>query len=545
MKLTSQISAVTVYADRARVTRSARVDLVAGEHTLHFSGLPAGIDARTVQVDGTGKARLRDVGYSVTYHAEISDDQVRAAYDEQQRLEDELRRLTDHISAAKSEEAFVQAISVRLTTVTEKGQPSELDPAKWVELTEFYRRRRDSLMEEIRSTEIEVRAVNARLERITKQIDTLGYRRRRAERTVTVVVEAQESCEIGLALSYIVEGASWRPAYDLRVDSAQQSLEITYSGLVSQHTGESWEDAALRLSTAAVNVSGTPPELEPWRVGEYEPTRDSPGAPLRAKKAVRDSQSRSEVSDEFAAADSEEGAMPSEPEIDVEPATVETGATAVEFVVAGTATIGSDDQPHRLTIMIKSLPVEFRYSCVPKLAERAYLTARATNTTGTPLLAGQSSVFLDNRFVATADLGPVAPNEEFWCSLGVDEGMKVTHTFVNRTGGEQGVFSKSRRLRYEYLLEVTNHKPNRQAVVVIDQIPLTGNEKIVVELLDPKLKIGEKSTSRHEQAPFDGAARIDDRGILEWRFTLDPSQSAKIPLAFAVEHPRSMHVTGL
>ncbi len=49
----SQISAVTVYADRARVTRTAEVSLPEGESVVRLGGLPADLDPSSVQAGGT------------------------------------------------------------------------------------------------------------------------------------------------------------------------------------------------------------------------------------------------------------------------------------------------------------------------------------------------------------------------------------------------------------------------------------------------------------------------------------------------------------
>jgi hypothetical protein len=50
----SRITSVTVYADRAIVTRTATNELTAGEHTLTFENLPAAIVDQSLQASGFG-----------------------------------------------------------------------------------------------------------------------------------------------------------------------------------------------------------------------------------------------------------------------------------------------------------------------------------------------------------------------------------------------------------------------------------------------------------------------------------------------------------
>ena len=53
-----------------------------------------------------------------------------------------------------------------------------------------------------------------------------------------------------LQVTYMIRGAIWSPAYDLRVDTETDSISCTYFGRVTQSTTEDWEGTlgASRLS---------------------------------------------------------------------------------------------------------------------------------------------------------------------------------------------------------------------------------------------------------------------------------------------------------
>lgn len=44
-------------------------------------------------------------------------------------------------------------------------------------------------------------------------------------------------------VKYMIHGASWLPAYDVRADTLTNSMSCTYYGSVSQWTPEDWEGA--------------------------------------------------------------------------------------------------------------------------------------------------------------------------------------------------------------------------------------------------------------------------------------------------------------
>src|SRR5580765_2110665 len=78
-KANSRISAVTVYRDRAVITRSASAQLVAGEHVLSFENLPATLVDQSLQASGRGfaGATILDVSAQNVFTQATSNDRVK------------------------------------------------------------------------------------------------------------------------------------------------------------------------------------------------------------------------------------------------------------------------------------------------------------------------------------------------------------------------------------------------------------------------------------------------------------------------------------
>jgi hypothetical protein len=60
------------------------------------------------------------------------------------------------------------------------------------------------------------------------------------QQVIGVLLTVQEEAEIQLLVSYVVSNASWTPKYDLRVSSAERTMQVKYFGMVKQNTGEDW-----------------------------------------------------------------------------------------------------------------------------------------------------------------------------------------------------------------------------------------------------------------------------------------------------------------
>jgi len=535
--LNSKVTAVTVYTDRAQVTRSATINLSKGEHTCLFDELPEATEANSIQVNGSGNALLRDVQFKQEFFTEIKDAEVKALYQQQQSISDAQRVIQDKMDQVENEKAFISNITAKLTAENEATTTSQLDPEKWVKMVEFYRNKMSSLDEETREAERETRELDKQEQKVNNEIYLKGNAGKERKQ-VEILIEVQEEGEFSLDLSYIVYGPGWRPYYDLRVNSESKVMSITYNANICQNTGEDWQDVCLKLSTAQANISGQQPQLSPWHVSEQilEPSgsltsglrRDKSGDVSRKSQIMNQMVVKKEASE---ADESEFGN--STVEIKKPVTTVETKATSVVFNISGRSNIDSDNIDHKATILIENFPASFRYSCVPKLTSYAYLKAQVVNNSDYPFLAGPTNIFLDNNFVANGEMDLIATTEKFWTFLGVDEAMKVEHKFLKRKVKQAGMFNKSNVYTYEYLIEITNNKKSQEEIVIWDQLPISNHEKITVKLLMPEY---------NEDSQI---IKMNEYKYIEWFFKPSAGEKIKVPLKFSIEYPSGMAIEGL
>jgi uncharacterized protein (TIGR02231 family) len=535
MIIKSQITAVTVYNDRAEITRKAIEKLDRGEHVLIFDMLPESIEQNSIQAKGRGNAVLKDVKFKTVYYEELPDADIKTLYDEKQKLEEAMGELDDKIKHAEKEKGFIEDIAKRLTVSTAKSESFEFNPDKWIKMVEFYRSKNDELDKEIRDVNKDKNILQKKMEKILNDIGAFGSAGKKSKNQVEVSILMNEAGDLSLDLIYMVYGPSWIPVYDLRVSTDDKSMNISYHALIQQTTSEDWNNIDLKLSTARPNISGQQPELNPWHISIYRPQaimRNAP-APSAVSEILAKKAARQMFADKEKAMDESEASFGGMPVMAPMESAVETGATSVLFAVGGKNTIGSGNEQHKVTILIKDFPAYFRYSSVPKLAQYAYLKAKVKNETEYPFLPGGSNIFLDNNFVANAYMELAAPGEEFWTFLGVDEGMKIEYKFLNKYEVTEGVFSKTSKLMYEYIIIAKNNKKAEADLVIWDQIPVSGNEEIKVTLVVPEYK--------KESA----ALKMNENNFIEWMFKPKPGQEIKIPFKFSVEYPRNVSVAGL
>ena len=535
----SRISAVTVYADRAVVTRTATLDIAAtGQQELVFNNLPASLVEQSLQVSGRGTAQVTilDVAARTAYLDFTPNDRVKALEDELRGLEKQTRGLDDAGKLLDQQEQSLVRIEGALTAPPAKETPrASLD--ELAKLLAFLTGQRAQVSSDRAALDTQREALQAKIEAVQQQLNELRGAGGRSVKTVTVRLAAASTGQLDLALSYALPGAAWAPAYDARLRTDERAVELTYFGVVRNNTGEDWKAVALTLSTARPSMGGGAPELDPWIVDVMQAR---PMAAMRRDKMMMADEATAPMQ-EFAGNFVAKAAAPA-PRPIVEAATisaaVESTATSATFKIPVAVTLASDNSTQKVGITTFKLAANLQYQATPKVREAAFLSAYTTNTSDYPLLAGAMNTFLDGTFVATSQLKTVMSGEKFELALGADEGVAIKRKLVNRFTEDTGLTSSGRRTTYEVLVTVTNNKKTAERVVFKEGVPLSRDEKIVVKILTP----AERDTGT-KAAPKE--VTMEEDGKLVWRLDLKPGEKREIPLKYSIEHPANLAVTGI
>ncbi|WP_033342268.1 DUF4139 domain-containing protein [Catenuloplanes japonicus] len=510
---------VTVYPDRARVTRRAAVRLPAGDHTVPLGPLPQTVDPGSVRVGGRGAATVLGVDVTTRHQPRSTDPEVAALDERRQGLENALRELDDDREIEKERTEFLHELARRAGMSYAKAlAEGTAEPGAIVTFG-------DSLAEQLsagkareRETELRRETLQQELAAVTRELGAL-YAKQAPDRLVAMVaLEAAHTGEVELELSYVATGASWESSYDVRLDERGDSLVLTWFGLVRQQTGEDWPETELRLSTARPAGLVTVPELDPWFLDRFRPA-PPPAMPVYA--AMMD-----------AAGPPAPAAAPrmmraKTAEVAEAVATVEQGVAAATYRPSRPVAVPADGSAHRAVVASLELPARLDYVTAPVRDAAAYLRATVTNTSEHTLLPGPAAVFHGGDFVGRTGLKPWAPGEELELALGVDDRVRVEREQTRRTA-TKAALSTTRRREAEYTITIGNHTPREARVTVLDQLPVSRDEAISVR------------ETRLDPAPADR----NEMGELTWRLRVPAGESQIITFGFRAEVGKGVDLDG-
>ena len=536
--VSSTISAVTVYTDRAVVTRTASVELAGGTTELVFANLPEALNERSLQVSGKGTAAatILDVSAKQTYVDFTPNARVKELEDLLKGYGKQVRGLDDRTTLLQTQRGTLDRMEAALTAQPAKDVPRPA-VADLASAMSFLVEQRAKITADLAGLDESREELQNKIATAQAQLNELRGAGGRSYKTVTVRIAAAQAGSLDVALAYTVPGASWSPSYDARVLSTERAVALGYFGIVHQSTGEDWKDVMLTLSTARPGLGGAAPQLGVWNLDVYNPIALRQMAENERRhdemdkkyKAMRENAPAAMAAGSVNMQTMTSDAPAELKDAELSSATMEAGATSASFKIATASSVPSDNSPQRIPITAAKFAANPEYLTVPKRLATAYLTTKVYNNSEFPLLAGAMNVFLDGTFVATSALRTVMPGEKFDLALGADEGISVKHKRVNRFAEDTGLTNSGKRITYEYLLTIQNNKKTAERVIVVDQVPLTRNEKIVVKLLAPDAK----------------DVKPTDEGSLKWSLDLKPGEKRELTVKFAIEYDKDTNVSGL
>jgi uncharacterized protein (TIGR02231 family) len=518
----SAIDAVTVFLDRAEVTRLLDVELRAGSHTIEVQGLPAQLIEPSLRAAGQGPKGLR-IGSVETrrlFGTEAAQEQERTLRAELRTLTERKAQLEGKVQALDTQAAFIQRLAT-LPGEEQKEGNRLFTPEKWPSAWQAIGKgmaetnaARLTLQQEGRTLTQQIQQLEERLRQIqTGRRDTL---------TALLHIESASGGSARFTLSYQLPDATWTPSYDAQLATEQGTLELTQRASVRQASGEAWEGVALSVSTARPSAGVVMPPLSPWWIDFSRP-------PLPASRMLME---KSQRADGMIA-----GAMAPDITLSDEAAAEEiiAAAQATEFSVSyripGRVSVPADNSRQRFVLDKQQFSSRLAARTTPKRDPRAFLYAEFDYSGESPLLAGSWQLQRDGIYVGNAEQAVVRPGEAMALPFGPDDAIKVEHQLLKDERGTQGLLKREQRVERRYRITLTNGHQRAIPITVYDQLPVARDETINVALSDG-------STPPN-------ATNVDERsGVITWQQALAPKGRWQINFGYDVTFPQGREVPG-
>lgn len=530
----SRVTAVTVFPSGAEVTRTAKVKLAQGTHTVIFPDLPAQAIAASIRVEGRATERI-DIGSVDTRRTSVSHADTVNVESERRRIETEIEKLRDQRmvfdgkkQAAESQKALIQNLTqlpVRPPPMLGQTGAGE----NWTQILSLIASSSAEAQSALLEATVNLRETDRRIQDLERKLaEAVPRRNDRTE--VKIFVAAPQSTEADLVVRYQVASASWTALYDARLATGTKTvapkLELIRRASITQRSGEPWTDAAISLSTTRPTASAAAPELRPMIVDYVPEPRPMAAAP---ESMDRMGQLSAGAPPPPAASMDAEADLPRARSAakavtaqDVRADVVSAPFQAI-FQVPGLLTVAETGEAKRVQLTADTLEPVLSVRTVPRRDQKAYLYAKLVLPKGAPLIAGPVSLFRDGTFVGTGRLPLPSPAEEHELGFGADDLIRVKYAVADEKKGEAGLISSSKTEAKSYKITLKSQHERAMPFTVIDQMPVSQQQEIRVDLA---------------AKPAPTRQNVEDkRGILAWDGELKPDEEKVIEHGYRVTWP--------
>lgn len=532
----SKITAVTVYTNRAQITRTAQIDLPAGAHKLMLSDLPTALLPDSLRAEGEAgeSVLLGALSYKEQISSQLVSEKERTLDQQLQKLQDESRMIVAEKAALTTRQAFIENLGKQAQSRSnEEISDLKLNPEDWRAAGLALQSDMDEIMKAHVTLEAKLRGVNDEIRKVREELNQLRTGRR-STYEVTIPFESPAATRLTLKLSYQIPNAGWRPLYDARLDTEDESLSLTQYGAVYQRTGEDWSDVALTLSTAQPQRGAGLPDLRPWWVNLWE------NRPVRAKTMSLAGAADSVAMDgavmeemNFAVA-----APAAAPQMRMEKAEFAMAESVnsdflSEYKIVGPSTVLADGSETKLMVGGFETATALAVHIKPQRSTEAYLVADMTLKGDAPLLPGRVALFRDGGFVGQVSLPTLRPGEDSTLSFGIDDQVIVTRKTLKDERKDGILIARENSLTRHYLTRIENRHARAMSIIVEETIPTPQNDKISVNILKDQTTPGYREN-------YD-----DVVGLLRWEKDLAAQSPAEVKLGWEVKWPKDQNLSGL
>lgn len=515
----SRIERVTVYPGMAQVERSAKVST--GARELLLDCLSPSFDMASLQIDGADGVKLGPVSALTRPRSEVPACDVTP-------LDERIRQLEDRIAAVQAESdghelalGYLRGLGAPESASAPMRVPGAAPQAAGVAPLvgsiqrsgqEAYRQQ-NRLARERQTLERELQPLAAERERLRGQGGEV--------RQLRIALWATR--DASLTLRYQVAGPSWGPSYRATLDTSfvpgrATTVLVERLAQVSQRTGEDWKGVRLTLSTGSPTSATAGPNPRPWHVHPRPPVaaeRAMPVMALAAPPAPAPMVARSRKAEQVV--------EDAEPDFTVQQVNNEF---ATQFELPNGVDVQSGGQRVSVALDTQRLPATVRVQTVPQQEASAWFVADIQRPAGVwpegPLQLLRGTQTVGRTTWRSGD------QDRLDLPFGRDELVRV-RVLPSPPRTASGGFIGSRQERQETrVYEIENRHRTPIDLQVLEASPVAQDERISV-------------TRQFTPEPQEMAWR-QQPGIVAWRRTLEPGQTASFSADYLVSHPKDVQL---
>ncbi len=543
-RVSPKITEVTVYRSGAKISSAASVRVPAGSSEVIFENLSPYFNANSLQVKIKGTATLSSAVFSLrTPSPGPEHPRAPVLCDSLLLVGDDFTRIRDEREVLQGEKNLIdqKMAQVSTTTIGGNGSTTTLSVNELKEAANYYRQRLLEIKERMLQLTVRERKLTELNRKLQEALQKIQPNAANQTGEIALQLDAASAQSLEITCIYLVYQASWSPLYDLRSEGLDKPLQLAYKANVRNETGFDWKAVTLHLSTANPMANNNRPvmsvvfaDFRPVTVyKKMEEQNQSYNLAQAQNLAQANDLARSKAAEYSVDGIRIRGAVPSVQDLEMLELAAEAAGEGFEeadfvtnFDLEKAQDVLANGKDHVLEVDKQDIPTQYEYHAVPKLDPAVFLLAKITDYGKYNLLPGLANIFYQDTYVGQTQVNPNVTFDTLLISLGRDEQIAIKRVQPKDFTERKKVFSSTVKETFAYEITIKNNKSLPVHIEVLDQVPVSKQKEIEVELLDK-----------------DGATYNSESGKLKWEIDLAANQNKRVRFSYTVKYPKDKAVS--
>ena len=536
-EIITSVNKVTVFLQGAQVNRTSNLSLQNGKNQLIFTGLENGINSNSIQVNGEGNFTITEILHTSKYiqtptstnssSTELMNDidVIKKRIRETDYEIEEIKNKTNVLTTEKNlllnnpiikGETINDSLDLLIDAIDFiRPQLNEINSL----LLELLKRKDllDILKSELKKEiDIQQNLLNENQQK-NKTNYKLDYR-------IVITVLSEEEISGKLNISYILNNAGWKPAYDIRAYNSLDPIKLSLKARIYQNTGKDWNNIKLTTSTHNPFEGHNKPNLYPiyadffvFKNNDYI---------INSLKGV------SENDDLFYASEEKTNREHNndkslKTENSSHNTRIQQQIINEEYIIDLPYNIPSDGQYHTVILKHYSLNADFTHYTLPKHSESSYVLARIANWSDINIMTATANLYFDKTYIGQSSLNTNNFSDTLNINFGKDKNVSIKKNKIKEKV-KKDLFGGNITKIYSYEYTIHNLKQDTIQLITEDQIPISKTEEIEIKLL----------SNNEYFFSYD-----EKNGLISWRKNMLPGEIKKLELSYSIKYPKDKKIT--
>ncbi len=511
------IDKATVFLHGAELECSGSVSLSKGENEVLLSNVAGDINTESIIIKAANGVVVESITFQNNYlNTDNQSPQVKVIKDSITYYQQKKSLLDNKIAAINSGISLIQANNKI------NGDQTKLTPAELDKMLEYALSKNEALLNQRIDVNKQLEELNNHIGKLNLQLAEEQRRDYQPGGVLAVKFYAKESVRTPLKVEYISTNCGWNPIYDIMADNAGSPISLFYKANIYQNSGVKWDNVKLSISTGNPTQGMQIAELPPMYLRFYQPVVNraynyAPSAPMAKRGAALSSEGGRGDGSTYIIDGIQTTSMN-------QYTTVNNAGVNTAFDIELPYTIPSDGQEHLVAMKRYEVPAIFEYLVRPKMDLDAFLQAKITNWEQYNLLPGKTNIFYEGTYMGNGYLNTENVTDTINISLGRDKKIVVKREQDQKLRSTKMIGTNVRE-SFAYTISVRNTRKEDIAIVVEDQLPVSGDNELLLE----NYEIG-------------NADYNNTTGLLKWQLKVKGNETKQVPFSYNIKYPKGKKV---